>query len=92
MATTSFTLTLTAYSTPTPVKMTGKHGPTISCSHLMVELSVLAGLKFDLKRLRLPPLFGRRGLKCILTVSQSHLFFRKGLEGAYIVSRNKLYL
>ena len=30
-------------------KMSGKDDPTISCSHLMVELSVLAGWKIILK-------------------------------------------
>ena len=29
--------------------MTGKDDPSISCSHLMVELSVLAGRKINLK-------------------------------------------
>ena len=45
-------LTFTAYPTPTQgkgskkyIKMTRKDDLTFSCSHLMVELSVLAGWK-----------------------------------------------
>ena len=56
-------LTLTAYPTPTPglgskffcALMTGKVDPTISCSHLMVELSVLAGWIIILKGVTNPP-------------------------------------
>ena len=42
-------------------KMTGKDDPTISCTHLMVKLSVLAGRKIILKGEL--PRFGRRWLK-----------------------------
>ena len=44
------------------IKITEKDDPTISCSHLMVELSVLAGQKINLKGVVTTP-FGRRGLK-----------------------------
>ena len=41
--------------------MTGKEDLTISCSHLMVALRVLADWKINLKGV-VPPAFGRRGL------------------------------
>ena len=44
-------------------KMTGKDDPTISCSHLMVELSVLEGRKESLGEDGNHPPFGRRGLR-----------------------------
>ena len=45
--------------------MTGMDDPTISCSHLMVELGVLAGQEKKSVRgvATTPPPFGRRGLK-----------------------------
>ena len=42
--------------------MTGKADPTISCSHLMVELRVLASWKIDLKT------FGRRRLSSVIVI------------------------
>ena len=42
--------------------MTGKDDPTISCTHLMVKLSVLVGRKIILNGGGNHPPFGRRGL------------------------------
>ena len=53
-------------------KMTGIDDPTISCSHLMIELSVLADRKINRKgggNHPSPLPFGRRGLVNILHLS-----------------------
>ena len=52
------------------IKMTRKDDPTISCSHLIVELSVFASRKINLREWY-HPLFGMRGLIALLSTTQT---------------------